>query len=666
MDATDRRLALLLALAAGLLTACDSSSPSSDAASLPPATVSCAQPSPVQAVDGQTTVAVPQDFDPTDTPAPQTTVYFTLLLPQRCPGQRFPVILHSHGYGGSRITAPAADGTLFPEDANFAAMDELAAALPYHGYAVISFDERGHGESQPQNGGGYARLIDPAAETQDARAILDWAYQHAADYGLQTESGTGIDKDLRVGTLGYSYGGAFQLPLAALDRRIDAIVPDSTWHSLLYSLVPGNVVKQSWAQILCLFAVTPSSGATIGAINTPLMRTACDQLAMRDPAAFRLRTYDELVAQMSAPHAQPRSVSEDELLSFFGTHGMSWFATQQAQQQPWGFGETTATLRAVPALFIQGNRDNLFNLTQGWWNWRYFRAAGGDARLLSMEGGHMNPVAGQVEGSADCGGIQGIPAILAWFDHYLKYQDSASQDSASFDAIPRVCLSVAATVGAPDVTPMGLALDDMPVGSQTGAGGVPAQLASLSVTVPAGAAKPVFVPVVTIAGDGRYLAGVPSIASLTVTRGTPATHAAVAQIGIGIRRNGRLILVDDQIAPFVEGSYTDNPHIAEGDPVLLPAIGEPLQHGDEVGLLFYEQTIQYAAITSVEGLANLPGGVVSYALGKPLPHPLTSVLNPALGVLTDPNPYAVTASDVELPIVIPGEYPHSRLIPVGG
>ena len=80
----------------------------------------------------------------------------------------------------------------------------------------------------------------------------------------------------------------------------------------------------------------------------------------------------------------------------------------------------SVVLRPVPALFLQGNRDVIFNLTEAYWNWQYFRDAGGDARLLSNEGAHMNPLANQLEGDAGCGAVSGLDAALGWLDVHLR------------------------------------------------------------------------------------------------------------------------------------------------------------------------------------------------------------------------------------------------------
>ena len=84
-----------------------------------------------------------------------------------------------------------------------------------------------------------------------------------------------------------------------------------------------------------------------------------------------------------------------------------------------------------------------------------------------------------------------------------------------------------------------------------------------------------------------------------------------------------------------------------------------LQDGDQVGLLLYPQHIQYAAIVSAEGLSGLTG-IVNYIAGTPIP-PVTSALEPVLGLLYV-NPYSVELSDVQLPILVPGEYSGSRLL----
>jgi len=626
-------------LVAVLLAACGGSNSSNGAVdgsgappqvgSVLPPTAACASPTPAGVVDQTIVVDIPSDFDtvpttPASTINPTTSIGFSLLLPARCPGDQFPVILHSHGYGGSRLRTLAVDGDLstLAVQPHFASIELLVKALPYHGYAVISYDERGHGDSVNAN----ARLIDPAAEVQDAKHILDWAYDNAKTYNLQTETGTGVAKDLRVGTIGGSYGGGFQMPLAALDARIDTIVPNGTWNNLVYSFMPGDAMKMSFDALLCMGASSAWTAAVpnTGVKNTPLIAALCNAFTGQTLQSLTNRTRTDLAAILAQPTMLPRPVAATEITPFLYSHSARYFETQQASNQPWGFGETTARLRAVSALFLQGNRDALFNLTEGYWNASYFGATGADVRVLSTEGGHMNPMANQVEGPANCGKIIGITSILAWFDEKLK-----GVGSSDYSAIPKVCISVADTIpGQPGGTPVGLLLKTFPVGSLSGSGSVPTRAESLSVTVPPLGTTPVFAPVATISGNGRVIAGAPRIDNLTVARGFGAVQEAVAYVGIGIHRAGQLILVDEQVTPFVEGTHVSNRGV-NNSVVLLPAVGEMLQDGDEVGLLFYPQQVQYSPI------------------------------DPSFVAL--PNPYTVTATGVELPILIPGQYPSSSL-----
>lgn len=633
-----------LCASALILAACGNGGDGSGAR---PPTAACANPTAAQALDRTLVVDLPSDSDPTANSTPSSTIHYTLLLPERCPEDRFPVVLHSHGYGGSRLRALAASGDLAAVRTapHFPSIERLAAALPFHGYAVISVDQRGHGDSADTTN---ARIIDPALETQDTRRLLDWAFDNADTFNFERQTGTGIDRDLRVGTLGVSYGGGFQMPLAALDARIDAIVPNGTWNNLLYSLLPGDAVKLSFNGLLCLL------GSVGGVVNTPLVAALCNQVGPSNLAASTIRTRDDLVTALARPISQPRPVAAEEIDPFFFTHGMRYFETQQAASAPWGFGEAQAQLRPVPALFLQGNRDVLFNLTEGVRNADYFRAAGGDVRLLSTEGGHMNPLAGQVEGTANCGAVGGVDAVLAWFDRWLK-----DGPASGLDAIPAACISVAATVdGEPGGTPVGLAIDRVPVGSLSGPGALPATLATASASVGQllGAA-PTFVPVVTVPAAGYVLAGVPRLGSITVTpRPNLLPRPAIAFVGVGIRRAGSLILVDEQLTPFVEGVHEGN-RGQQNAAVDLPGVGEMLEAGDDVGLLFYEQQVQYAALLSATSLPGLTN-VVNVALGTSIPA-VGSAIDGSL--IAAPNPYEAAVTAIELPILRPGEYPQAAL-----
>ncbi len=618
----------------------------------------CDSPLPMEVQSHTVTSNLPNSYDQarTDdaTEIDTTTFFVSVFLPERCPGDRFPVVIESHGYSGSRDSTPDDDGAVDPQKEHFPAIDELFAGLSHHGYVGVSYEQRGHGDSIPDNGGGYARVMDPEAETQDAIALLDWIYANAGSLQVETEN-SGIASDFTVGLIGYSYGGGFQFPLALLDQRIDAIVPNGTWHSLINSLVPGDAVKNSFNGLLCLLADTG------GVVNTPAVARMCELLGYSSLEANTIRTRADLINALGAD-----GFSEDEVVELFNRH-VRHFQLRAAAAEPWCTpGDTGCTssgepfvTHPIPFLLLQGNRDVLFNMTEAYWNWSFFnQIAGGNAQVsvLTTEGGHMNPLANQVEGSANCGQLIGVDLVKAWFDFHLK-----GQDSAAYQSIPKVCISVADTEDAHTAAPAGLLLNDFPVGSQAAPGGLPARVDSMSVDVPTTTTDFVFAPVITITGDNKILAGIPSMESITVTdtdAGGPLDVTAVAYFGVGVQRGGDMILVDDQVTALVEGTHTANPNL-ENARYLLAGVGERLQDGDQVGLLFFQRHVQYSAVVNPMTVGGLTG-LVGFIRDAELP-PVLSAVDPVTGALNPPNAYQVDAVGVEIPIIDLGRHPNAIL-----
>ena len=151
-------------------------------------------------------------------------------------GQTYPLVLHSHGYGGSRQATLPANG--------------LLRDLLDNGFGIISIDERGHNDS-----GGTIRILDPDFEGQDLLQILDWAETNlqwlAYDASATPDTGFGKGNPI-IGAVGGSYGGGYQHLIYALDplHRLDAIAPDITWHDLRFSLFSSDVFKSFWATAL--------------------------------------------------------------------------------------------------------------------------------------------------------------------------------------------------------------------------------------------------------------------------------------------------------------------------------------------------------------------------------------------------------------------------------
>jgi ABC-2 type transport system ATP-binding protein len=251
-----------------------------------------------------------------------------------------PMILHSHGWGGSRTSSEGAFGA------------ELG-----RGFGVLSFDQRGHGES-----GGQAHVQNPKLEGRDVIEVLDyvedldWVARSRGSAGPTPE---GRASDPMVFAIGGSYGGAYQLVGAFTETarkgytRFDALAPQITWFDLSESLAPEKVVRSAW--VAALYG--------LGAPNVP---------------EFVHRGFAYGVSTGQWPEGEVPGIPDlDE--RFF-------------ENGPSGFVDEGLTLD-VPVLFGQGLTDNLFNLNQAWQNFE--RALTDEAReqsaVIGYNGGHALP-----------------------------------------------------------------------------------------------------------------------------------------------------------------------------------------------------------------------------------------------------------------------------------
>src|SRR5690606_15624166 len=113
-----------------------------------------------------------------------TPIAITVFQPALAKDQPAPLVLYSHGWSGSRSTDLAGGDFI----------NETARKLWESGYFVVTFDQRGFGES-----GGEANVQDPELEGRDIQTILDWA-EGALTPHLAYSKG-----DPQVGALGLSY-----------------------------------------------------------------------------------------------------------------------------------------------------------------------------------------------------------------------------------------------------------------------------------------------------------------------------------------------------------------------------------------------------------------------------------------------------------------------------
>src|SRR6476661_849798 len=98
------------------------------------------------------------------------------------------------------------------------------------GYNVVTWDPRGEWRS-----GGILQIDHPEFEGKDMQAIISWVAQQpeaAFDFGSTT--------DPLIGMVGASYGGGIQLVTAAIDPRVDAIVPTIAWNNINTALAKNG------------------------------------------------------------------------------------------------------------------------------------------------------------------------------------------------------------------------------------------------------------------------------------------------------------------------------------------------------------------------------------------------------------------------------------------
>ena len=225
------------------------------------------------------------------------------------------------------------------------------------GYNVLTWDPRGFGAS-----GGAAEVNAADTEGRDVQILLDWV----AD---QPEALTDREGDPRVGMIGFSYGGGIQLTVAAIDCRVDALVPGLAWNSLETSLYRAETVKAGWASVL----VTAAGSGTV------------------DPHVTSAYQAGVTTGTLSA---------EDE----------TWFIER-------GPGDAVSDIE-VPTLFVHGTVDTLFTLDEVITNYRNLRDRGVPTAMVWFCGGHGTCRTADGDTSA------AEASTMAWLDRWVKGDES--------------------------------------------------------------------------------------------------------------------------------------------------------------------------------------------------------------------------------------------------
>lgn len=277
-------------------------------------------------------------------------------------------IMATHGWGGSKSS-----------------VEGYAPLAATNGYALVAWDQRGFGESTAEVG------LSGPKEVADVSALIDFV---AADDRIDD----GPDGDPRIGMIGASYGGGIQLNAAAVDDRIDALVPVVPWHDLTFSLAPNGVPKLGWTTLLYGAGIAAARG-----VQSP------DPENLQRGVSPRLHElYTETLARNDLP-----------------AEGEAFLSVRSTVAK--------ADRIDTPSLVVQGLPDTLFTPNEGRRIVEDLQADGVDARLVLFNGGHT-----ATETTRPDEQVAEIEAMaIAWFDQHIRGAGESDQAPLTYWDIQR-------------------------------------------------------------------------------------------------------------------------------------------------------------------------------------------------------------------------------------
>jgi ABC-2 type transport system ATP-binding protein len=303
---------------------------------------------------------------------------------------KVPAILTTNGFGGAK------------DDSNQSAVGKGFATA---GYVVLSYTGLGF-----PNSGCKIHLDDRDWDGIAGKRMV------SVLAGKKTVTFAGSDRlrpiryvakeapgDPRVGMIGGSYGGQIQYAVAALDDRVDALIPIITWNDLSYSLAPNNtdvergvtyrtpgVYKREWTNLF--FGVGLADGVQ-GSTVDPTRNKGCPNFARRACKAK---------AQLDATGFPDQST-----LRFARQASVATYLDQIS----------------APTLVVQGQADTLFNLQEAAATYTGLRRQGTPVRMVWQSWGHSEsePAPGELDlGADDIRDTYLGRRFLHWMDHYVR------------------------------------------------------------------------------------------------------------------------------------------------------------------------------------------------------------------------------------------------------
>jgi predicted acyl esterase len=288
-----------------------------------------------------------------------------------------PAILTTNGFGGSKDDQAS-----------------VADLFAKHDYEVLSYSGLGFG--------GSGCNIELDSPEWDGKAASELVTLLAA----RPEVAKDAPGDPVIGTWGGSYGGGFQFALAAVDPRIDAMIPQITWNDLSYSLGPNNgpdslsggatppgAMKYEWTELFTGLGIAQPAENPGTSGNPP---TGCPG-------------YDRQICQAQA---------ESTALGYAPPDVVALLQHASAEYELF----KNADAHVPPMMLMQGQNDTLFNINEAVANYEAAKRRGAPVKLVLKEAGHSGgAAAGEVDDSDPAKGYLD-QLYLNWYDHYLKHE----------------------------------------------------------------------------------------------------------------------------------------------------------------------------------------------------------------------------------------------------
>jgi ABC-2 type transport system ATP-binding protein len=391
------------------------------------------------------------------------------------------------------------------------------------GYNVVTWDPRGEFYS-----GGQAELDSPDFEAKDVSAIIDWV---ATQPEVQLD-GTG---DPRFGMVGFSYGGGIQLVTAAIDHRVDAIVPSIAWNTLNTSLYKGDAFKSGWGALL----------------SVALLAT----FARPNPAIYPAAIYGLLTGSLTQ--------DQQDLLTARGPGDEL-------------IGDITA-----PTLFIQGTVDTLFSLQEANLNALAF-ADDVPTKVIWFCGGHglctnnlLDPTDGELITNE----------TLAWLAHYVK-EDTDVLTGPQFEWVDQTGQYYSSNTYP--------AADGDPITVSSNTGGVLPLVPFLG-----GSGPLLFVlPIGGTKALNAYNLSTPAVTTTTHIVGTPQLSLTYSGVGVGNHIYAQLVddatgqVLGNQTTP-IPVTLDGQTHMLT---IPLEEVAATLEPGQKVTLQVVASTVNYETL----------------------------------------------------------------------